>query len=121
VAYGHVNVPQQYPELGNWVHCQRKNHSLLKRGVKSNLTVEKIEKLKSIGFVFFTRKSPLEPRWDDSSKKKKKSSRPKKVKVEEGSRSSSEEEDDEDSNGHYFYQQNQNPTQYAQNQIGFAP
>jgi hypothetical protein len=57
---GHVNVPQAYPVLGNFVHRQRKEFSQLKRGLKSTMTPARIEKLRSIGFVFLTRKSPLE-------------------------------------------------------------
>merc|ERR1712238_374409 len=56
---GHVKVPQLYPVLGNWVHTQRQEVSHLKRGLTTRITVEQIEKLKSVGFIFLTRKSPL--------------------------------------------------------------
>ena len=45
-------VPQAYPELGFWVHEQRKDHSARKRGEKSALTDERYRKLKDAGFVF---------------------------------------------------------------------
>jgi hypothetical protein len=122
VEHGHVNVPQMYPELGNWVHRQRQNYSRVKRGLESNMTAEKIEKLKSIGFVFLTRKSPLESRQDDGGQKKKKPGKSKKAQeADEESESSSEEEDDEDNNGHYYSQQNQNTAQFARTQMEFAP
>jgi hypothetical protein len=120
--HGHVNVPQQYPQLGHWVHRQRQHYSKLKRGIKCtrSMTAEKLEKLKSVGFVFLTRKSPLEPRRDDGSKKKPSRSKTAKA-IEEESESSSEEEDDEDNNGYSYSQPNQNTTQYARNQMEFAP
>ena len=57
--HGHVNIPQAYPVLGSWVHSQRQQVSLLRRGLKSSITQEQIEKLKAAGFIFITRKSPL--------------------------------------------------------------
>lgn len=58
--HGDVLVPQSYPVLGHWVHRQRMEFSRLKRGLTSRISADKIEKLRSIGFVFLTRKSPLE-------------------------------------------------------------
>ena len=58
--HGHVKVPQLFPVLGNWVHRQRKEVSHLKRGLPTRITPEQIEKLKAVGFVFMTRKSPLD-------------------------------------------------------------
>merc|ERR1712238_537564 len=57
---GHVKVPQLYPVLGNWVKRQRKEVSHLKRGLPTTITAKQIEKLKSVGFIFLTRKSPLD-------------------------------------------------------------
>merc|ERR1711865_176050 len=58
--HGHVKVPQLFPVLGNWVHRRRKEVSHLKRGLPTRITPEQIEKLKAVGFVFMTRKSPLD-------------------------------------------------------------
>eukprot|EP00548_Thalassiothrix_antarctica_P006799 CAMPEP_0194138172 /NCGR_PEP_ID=MMETSP0152-20130528/8018_1 /TAXON_ID=1049557 /ORGANISM="Thalassiothrix antarctica, Strain L6-D1" /LENGTH=610 /DNA_ID=CAMNT_0038835543 /DNA_START=104 /DNA_END=1936 /DNA_ORIENTATION=+ len=55
---GHVNVPQLYPQLGHWVHRQRQNYRALKLGYRNSLSDEKLAKLKDVGFVFLTRKSP---------------------------------------------------------------
>eukprot|EP00548_Thalassiothrix_antarctica_P016615 CAMPEP_0194196498 /NCGR_PEP_ID=MMETSP0154-20130528/76697_1 /TAXON_ID=1049557 /ORGANISM="Thalassiothrix antarctica, Strain L6-D1" /LENGTH=600 /DNA_ID=CAMNT_0038921093 /DNA_START=720 /DNA_END=2523 /DNA_ORIENTATION=- len=55
---GHVNVPQLYPQLGNWVHRQRKDHRARKLGYRNGLNDEKLAKLKDVGFIFLTRKSP---------------------------------------------------------------
>eukprot|EP00548_Thalassiothrix_antarctica_P017317 CAMPEP_0194194734 /NCGR_PEP_ID=MMETSP0154-20130528/75747_1 /TAXON_ID=1049557 /ORGANISM="Thalassiothrix antarctica, Strain L6-D1" /LENGTH=360 /DNA_ID=CAMNT_0038919191 /DNA_START=225 /DNA_END=1307 /DNA_ORIENTATION=- len=55
---GHVNVPQLYPQLGNWVHRQRKEYRARKLGFKNGMSDEKLAKLKDVGFVFLTRKSP---------------------------------------------------------------
>jgi Helicase associated domain len=50
---GDVNVPQYYPAdkaFGRWVMKQRSEYSLRLRGLKSQLTDERVEKLDSIGF-----------------------------------------------------------------------
>jgi len=56
VAYkeenGHCIVPQITPELGVWVKTQRSDYRKFTNGQKSGLTEERIERLKSIGFVF---------------------------------------------------------------------
>ena len=57
--YGDVNVPQKYGSLGGWVQRQRKEYVAMKDGKKHNMTKEKLEKLKSVGFVFLTRKRPI--------------------------------------------------------------
>ncbi|CAB9518103.1 helicase [Seminavis robusta] len=58
---GHCNVPQTYPELGTWVHSQRRQYRKLKKGLKSTLNKDKIERLVKIGFQWITRKSPTRP------------------------------------------------------------
>jgi len=58
--HGHVKVPQVYPVLGSWVHRQRREVSSLKRGLPTRITSAQIEKLKAVGFIFLTRKSPLD-------------------------------------------------------------
>eukprot|EP00978_Attheya_sp_CCMP212_P014283 scaffold36322_cov47-Attheya_sp.AAC.1 len=49
---GHANVPTKSGTLGRWVSYQRKGHRLLKTGNASTLTIDKREKLESIGFEF---------------------------------------------------------------------
>eukprot|EP00978_Attheya_sp_CCMP212_P039570 scaffold207100_cov50-Attheya_sp.AAC.2 len=53
--YGHTNVPKQYGPLGQWVSCQRTQCRLFKEGKKSSLTIDRREKLESIGFAFIYR------------------------------------------------------------------
>eukprot|EP00978_Attheya_sp_CCMP212_P047661 scaffold422966_cov52-Attheya_sp.AAC.1 len=53
---GHTHVPQQLGPLGRWVHDQRSRHQyLLKEGKYSSLTIDRREKLESIGFSFILR------------------------------------------------------------------
>ena len=55
---GHCNVPSRYPPnapLSTWVKCQRRQYKLFKEGKSSNITQDRIEKLKEIGFVFVPR------------------------------------------------------------------
>jgi len=52
--HGHCIVPQHFPVLGQWVHGQRNEYRKVKRGQKSPMTKERIEKLEAIGFVFYT-------------------------------------------------------------------
>jgi len=59
--HGHVNVPQLYPELGNWVHRQRKEYRCRKLGKKHRLKDKQIEKLEDVGFVWLTRSSRRPP------------------------------------------------------------
>ena len=60
--HGHCNVPSVYPEnrqLAIWVRCQRRQYKLftLQRADQpSSMTTERIEKLRSIGFMFDPRK-----------------------------------------------------------------
>jgi len=52
-TYGNCMVPQRYlanPQLGTWVHTQRRQYKLLKGGKKSSMTAEKISRLNSVGF-----------------------------------------------------------------------
>eukprot|EP00978_Attheya_sp_CCMP212_P027180 scaffold90839_cov45-Attheya_sp.AAC.1 len=56
---GHTNVPQRSGPLLNWVKTQRSQYRLLKEGKDSSLTIDRCEKLESIGFQF-----KLHPHWD---------------------------------------------------------
>jgi len=49
---GHTNVHTGSGPLGRWVDDERKNYRLLKEGKDSPMTLEKREKLESIGFEF---------------------------------------------------------------------
>jgi hypothetical protein len=59
--YGHCIVPQKHPHLGKFVKAQRNSYRLMKMGKKSSITIERIDKLNSIGFVWnvANRKRPL--------------------------------------------------------------
>jgi hypothetical protein len=57
-AHGNCLVPIKYPpnpQLGNWVHNQRKEHKLFHENKKSTLTHERIHLLETEGFVWDTR------------------------------------------------------------------
>ena len=47
-------VPQHFPVLGQWVHGQRSEYRKFQKGMKSPMNQEKIDKLESIGFIFYT-------------------------------------------------------------------
>lgn len=50
---GDVNVPQYYPQdksFGRWVMKQRSEYSLRLRGLKSQLTDERVARLEALGF-----------------------------------------------------------------------
>lgn len=52
-AYGNCMVPQRFsanPQLGTWVHTQRRQYKLMSDDKKSSMTEEKVEALNSIGF-----------------------------------------------------------------------
>jgi hypothetical protein len=51
-SHHHTNVPRAFPELGNWVHTQRKQYRAFLRGAKSNMTSERICKLGELDFNF---------------------------------------------------------------------
>lgn len=57
--HGHCRVPKTYaenPQLAIWVKCQRRQFKLYSEGKDSNMTNERIHKLKRLGFVFTPRK-----------------------------------------------------------------
>jgi hypothetical protein len=51
-SHHHTNVPRSFPELGNWVHTQRKQYRAFLRGAKSSMTPERISKLRELDFNF---------------------------------------------------------------------
>jgi hypothetical protein len=56
---GHCNVPAKFdenPQLAIWVKCQRRQYKLFCDGQRSNMTVDRIEKLSKAGFVWNPRK-----------------------------------------------------------------
>eukprot|EP00956_Cyclotella_meneghiniana_P013579 scaffold19713_cov47-Cyclotella_meneghiniana.AAC.9 len=56
--FGNTMVPQRYktnPQLGTWVHTQRRQYKLLSDGKKSSMTQKKIDSLNQIGFVWVAR------------------------------------------------------------------
>jgi len=52
--YGHCNVPLQcgneYPKLGVWVKCQRRQYKLWIQGKNTNITQQRIDALNALGF-----------------------------------------------------------------------
>eukprot|EP00984_Skeletonema_dohrnii_P003370 scaffold1132_cov118-Skeletonema_dohrnii-CCMP3373.AAC.2 len=48
--HGNVEVPQKYGPLGTWVNKQRNEYNKIQKGVKSQLTQERISQLNSINF-----------------------------------------------------------------------
>eukprot|EP00547_Thalassionema_nitzschioides_P003991 CAMPEP_0194204362 /NCGR_PEP_ID=MMETSP0156-20130528/3909_1 /TAXON_ID=33649 /ORGANISM="Thalassionema nitzschioides, Strain L26-B" /LENGTH=379 /DNA_ID=CAMNT_0038930357 /DNA_START=146 /DNA_END=1285 /DNA_ORIENTATION=+ len=67
--YGDCNVPQKYeldPPLGVWVNKQRMEMKFRMEGKKSSLTQDKIDALKTIGFVWARSKG--QKAWDQKYK-----------------------------------------------------
>jgi hypothetical protein len=68
--HGNCLVPQQYPEnpqLGTWVSNQRKQYRLMQENKPSPMTMERVRKLESLGFVWskFTHDSHWEAKMDE--------------------------------------------------------
>lgn len=58
---GHCKVPARYssnPKLGRWVMTQRRQFTLMVQGYSSALTIERIQRLESIGFTWSVRPEP---------------------------------------------------------------
>lgn len=58
--YGHCNVScnfKENPQLGSWVKCQRRQYKNYIGGKRSSMTLDRIEKLESIGFLWEVRSS----------------------------------------------------------------
>ena len=54
-TYGHCMVPTQNPEnqkLATRVKCQRRQYKLFLSNQKSNMTIDRIERLNRLGFVW---------------------------------------------------------------------
>jgi hypothetical protein len=59
-TFGNCMVPQRYqanPQLGTWVHTQRRQYKLMIEGKKSSMTREKAQALDSIGFFWAAKPS----------------------------------------------------------------
>lgn len=59
-TYGNCMVPQRYqanPQLGTWVHTQRRQYKLMAEGKKSSMTREKADALDTIGFFWAAKNS----------------------------------------------------------------
>jgi hypothetical protein len=57
---GHSNVPSNHPsspQLATWVKCQRRQYKLFRDGKPSNMTLERIQELESLGFEWELRGS----------------------------------------------------------------
>jgi hypothetical protein len=60
--YGHFNVPyKQNPPLFQWVKRQRHQHKLRRLGHHSNLSLDRIEMLQKVGFVWDSHRAA----WDE--------------------------------------------------------
>jgi len=60
--YGNCMVPQRYqanPQLGTWVHTQRRQYKLMAEGKKSSMTIKKTDDLDSIGFFWAAKNPPM--------------------------------------------------------------
>jgi hypothetical protein len=60
MAFGHANVPSTFPpcpKLAIWVKCQRRQYKLLCAGEPSNMTLERIEQLNKLNFVWGVREA----------------------------------------------------------------
>jgi hypothetical protein len=52
-AHGHARIPVNHPELGSWVHDQRKHYKLyISNDPKTKMTQEKLQKMIDVGFIF---------------------------------------------------------------------
>jgi len=59
-VYGHANVPSnhpKHPQLATWVKCQRRQYKLFWEGKPSNMTLERLRRLESVGFEWELRVS----------------------------------------------------------------
>ena len=60
--YGHTRVPARYktnPKLGRWVMTQRRQFTVLMKGMPSALTTERMNRLNEIGFIWGLRSDPV--------------------------------------------------------------
>ena len=53
-VHNNCNVPHNVPHLGEWVNNQRRLKKMYAAGKKSSLTIERIEKLNTLGFDWRT-------------------------------------------------------------------
>jgi len=69
--YGHMSVPivcPDFPKLGSWVKCARRQGKLFARGEPSTMTLERASKLRAVGFTWEARGLPPESSLSSSSK-----------------------------------------------------
>uniref|UniRef100_A0A7S4VVR2 Helicase-associated domain-containing protein n=3 Tax=Ditylum brightwellii TaxID=49249 RepID=A0A7S4VVR2_9STRA len=50
--HGHLHVPKRMGSLGTWCHERRKQYKLYEAGKKCSMTMEQINELRKLGFVF---------------------------------------------------------------------
>ncbi len=48
---GHVKIPRNHPDFGNWTTYQKAQYKLFKDGKKAKITKDKVDKLIAIGFL----------------------------------------------------------------------
>ena len=61
--HGHMNVPvtcSEFPKLGSWVKCARRQGKLFSRGQPSSMTRERAEKFTAVGFTWDAKRIRLE-------------------------------------------------------------
>jgi len=64
--HGHFNVPyKQNPSLFQWVKRQRHQYKLRQQGHHSNLTAERIEMLRKVGFVWDSHRASWEEKFEE--------------------------------------------------------
>jgi hypothetical protein len=53
LEFGNANVPSNYfksPQLATWVKCQRRQYKFFCKGKATNLTLDRLQRLESVGF-----------------------------------------------------------------------
>jgi len=61
IQHGHVKIPKNHPDFGNWPIYQKTQYKLFKEGKKSKLTKKKVDRLIRIGFFEANDPSPNDP------------------------------------------------------------
>jgi hypothetical protein len=74
-TFGNTMVPQRYsanPQLGTWVHTQRRQYKLLSDGKKSSMNQQKIDSLNALDFIWVARQNDIDESSDDDAANTKK-------------------------------------------------